>query len=322
MLSEVYRMKLMTHWPVPLLVGLAFLAGNASGGPLHYDPGTFFVADGNVTHYDKDGVMVNSFAGVNGVFDITINPKNGDIYATRPGNSTIYLIDKDTGASKEVPNYFFDQPSGAAFAPNEWLYVTDPGHDAILEVMTDIPGLDPLVIRSDIGAGYLDNPQDLVFSDAGILYVTSGINQIARFSSTFSYLGAWTINSGILENPGGLTLGPDGTLYVVSKGTQSVLKIDSATGQVLQIYGGGEENPLTDARNVAVSPFTGQLLVADMNEGIVAFDLETGEFNGIYPTGGAAAVVAVVPEPLTAALIGIGLGGFAYRRHRRITRAD
>jgi|GEM_PF-2944301 len=302
---------------VPLIVGLAVLTANASGGPLQYDPGTFFVADGSVSRYDKDGGALGSYAGVSNIFDITINPKNGDIYATRPTNSTIFVIDKDTGVSKEVGNYFFNAPSGAAFAQNEWLYVTDPTSNSILEVMTDIPGMDPLVVRSDIGKTYLTNPQDLVFDASGKLYVTSGTNQIARFSSTFAYLGTWNVSASQLVNPGGLTVGPDGYLYVVSTGTNTVLKLDSATGAILQVYGAGEDSPLTDARNVAVASFTGQLLVADMDQGVVAFNLKTGAFEGIYPTGGAAAVVAIVPEPATLALITLGLGALAYRRRRK-----
>ena len=58
--------------------------------------------------------------------------------------------------------------------------------DMILEIMIEIPNMDPLVVRSFLGEGYLDNPVSLDFGNDGWLYVLDREdNSLRIFNSAF-----------------------------------------------------------------------------------------------------------------------------------------
>jgi hypothetical protein len=307
-------MKHCSLWLIPLVLGIAILTGETSSATtLPQSPGNFYAGDGELKEYDANGALVQTFAGVIGVYDVAISPKTGNLFASNPASNLLFEIDANAGNTlNTIENFLFDGPSNLAFAQNERLYVTNVGSNSVLEVLVESPYLPPLVMRSDIGVGHLTNPAGIAFDSSGNMFVSSGTSDLVVLDSSFGYSG--TLNPAGLVDPGGVGIARDGLLYVVSKGTDSVLEVNPNTGAVLRTFG-GVDGPLSDPRNLSVE-FPGLLLVSDADNGVVAFNLGDGTFQ-TYQTGGVTGVAAVAPEPCTVALIAVGLGALAYRRRRK-----
>jgi len=308
-------MKHCSLWLMLLVLCAAlFTGGTSSGTTLPQNIG-FYAGDANLKLYDSSGNPMQTFAGVTGVYDVVISPKTGNLFASSPGSNKLFQIDVATGLKLDdvAPATSFSSPSNMAFGVGEdrFLYVVNRSTDMVFQVWVEHEVLDPLVMRMDIGSGLLTNPSGIAFDSFGNMFISSGANDIVKLNSGFAHSN--TLNPAGLVDPGGLGFSDAGLLYVVSQGTNSVLEIDPATEEILRTFGGGEESPLSDPKNVSVSP--GVILVSDA-DGVVMFNLADGTHH-TYGTGGASAVAAVVPEPATMAIVAIGLGALAYRRRRK-----
>lgn len=306
-------MKHCSLWLMLMAIGIAIFTGEPSSGTtLPQSAGNFYAGNGELKEYDVNGALVQTFTGIIGVYDVVISPKTGNLFASNPASNLLFEIDASTGGTlNTIVNFLFDEPANLAFAQNDRLYVINGGTNSVLEVLVEHALLPPLVMRSDIGLGYLTNPAGIAFDSSGNMFVSSGTSDVVVLDSSFGYSG--TLNPAGLVDPGGIGIAGDGLLYVVSQGTDSVLEIDPNTGAVLRTFG-GLDGPLSDPRNLSVE-FPGLLLVSDADNGIVGFDLVDGTFQ-TYQTGGVTGVAAVAPEPCTVALIAVGLGALAYRRRR------
>lgn len=311
-------MKHCSLWLMLLALGIAILTGEASSATtLPQTAGNFYAGNGELKEYDANGALVQTFAGIIGVYDVAISPKTGNLFASNPAGNLLFEIDANAGGTlNTIANFQFDGPTNLAFAPNERLYITNVGTNfgiqSVLEVLVEHDVLRPIVMRSDIGLGHLTDPAGIAFDSSGNMFVSSGTSDIVVLDSSFGYSG--TLNPAGLLDPGGIGVAADGLLYVVSQGTDSVLEVNPNTGAVLRTFG-GMDGPLSDPRNLSVE-FPGLLLVSDADSGIVGFNLDDGTYQ-IYPTGGVTGVAAVAPEPCTVALIAVGLGALAYRRRRK-----
>ncbi len=121
------------------------------------------------------------------------------------------------------------------------LYVGSFNSNAVYDFNGTTGAFDGIFVSS--GDANLQGPSGLVFGTDGTLFVSSQTNnQILRFygpNDAAGQAGTFqdTITPAPLTAPKGAVLSPDGkTLYAVSSGTDSVVRYDASTGQLLGTF--------------------------------------------------------------------------------------
>jgi len=307
-------MKHHLIWLIAAVLGATVTTGVARGNPLDEPPPcTFLAGNDTLSEYDGTGALIRTFAGATGVFDVTVNPLTGNVFASDPLNNVLYAIDYMAGTVYTVSDLVFDQPSDLKFNDNGLLYVTNRGTNAVLEMWVDLPGFDldvAAVSSSVIGAGYLDDPNGIAFDENGNMFITSGTSDIVVLDSSFEYVDTYSL-PGSLIDPGGIDYA-DGYLYVVSQGTDGVLRVNALTGALE----GSATAPFAGPTSLEIAECADALLIAD-DSGVLLLDLETGVYIDTFSVGPKTGVAQAIPEPATLALVGIGLGALIHRRRKK-----
>ncbi len=113
-----------------------------------------------------------------------------------------------------------------------------------------------------------DTEGRILVSDPG----SSALLRIDQPNRIYDVLG--TRGNVRLASPLGIDVGPDGTIYVADSGLQRAVALD-AEGKILAIY--GQEGSLTNPTDVAISPSTELLYVADSKSHTLSvFDTASG----------------------------------------------
>jgi len=294
---------------------MALSTGVAQGIPQDDPPPCSFLAGNDVlSEYDSTGALMRTFAEATDVFDVTVNPITGNVFASDPLHNRLYAIDYLDGSVYPISDLVFDQPSDLKFNADGLLYVTNRGTDAIVEMWVELPGfgLDVAAVSSSvIGAGHLSVPGGIAFDETGNMFITSGPSDIVVLDNSFGLVDTYSL-PGALVDPGGIAYA-DGFLYVVSQGTDEVLRVDALTGALE----GTATAPLTGPTSLEIAECTGSLLIAD-ESGVVVLDLESGVYVETFPVGAKTGVAQAIPEPATLALLGIGLGALIRRRRKKV----
>jgi len=299
-------------------MGVILLASPALAGPA--PSGSFYAGNGILHEYTAGGDLVRSFSPIGGAPSLAISPVTNNLFAVDPAANTLWYVDFSdiaypNGKVTSWTNAALNNPYYLVFAPNNRLYLTNRGTNTVLELLVEAPGTPWMVTRSTIGSGRLSSPSGIAFDPASLMYIGNGTNQIVVLDSRFRYQRTMTIAG--LNTPGGMIYSDTGALYVVSTGTDNVLEVNPLDGSVIRVLNGNLANPLVDPRDLTISA-DGTLLVADAVNGVVEFDLEQGVALRTLPIGSALGIAAVVPEPATMALMGLGIVALAgYRRRRK-----
>jgi sugar lactone lactonase YvrE len=171
-----------------------------------------------------------------------------------PANQPAYLVDFDLPTGYLAEKIFappLQSPEHVAISPTGAIVVTGGDADRVIQVHED----GTLTTYADPSS----NPYSgVAFDAAGNLYVVDWAGVLWKVTPS----GSATQLAGEMYYNSGLDVAPSGDVFAVNSST-AVLRI-TPTGQV-SVYASG----LTNAKDVAVSPITGQVYVMDWDAGAI-----------------------------------------------------
>ena len=169
-----------------------------------------------------------------------------------------------------------------AIGPNGNYFVTGFHTDNVLEYAPDGSFVGAFVAPN---AGGLDGAGGLAFGPDGNLYVTSlATDEVLRFDgATGAFIDVFVPSTTPgLDAPLGLVFDASGDLFVASRGSAGVLKFDGTTGV---LDSGFNAASVSSAEDIAIGP-DGNVYVASLNGGVLAFDSTTGASLGTFVSVG------------------------------------
>ena len=138
------------------------------------------------------------------------------------------------------------------------------------------------------------------------LYVLDvGRDQVSRYDAkTGELLGAFISSNGELDAPDGFIFGPDGNAYVGGFYSDNIVKYDGRTGEYISTFASGVDGATQmvfdrDGNLIVVSYGDEQTGCSMVNScSILRYDGNTGEFLGVFASGG----ILSVPDGLALGL--------------------
>lgn len=295
----------------------------------HYNPidGKIYVnkvaldsSGGGVYRIEDDG-SATLLASQSRPRGLLIDHATGDLYYSVARAEGIYRIPYGTTTVQNWVTGFAsgdDDPIGMAFVPDGWvgtIMIPDGmGGETLLA-----PGMALVVDEGNgnpdrIWSWFLGTPEgeQIVYASSGVVGAIVDVTftatdafvaDLAGFVFRIQADGSLTVlpTSSPLSAPSGIAADPlTGQLYVLDSGTDQLLRIDTATGQVtvvIENFTVGDN--ITDTAGLDVSPDGTTLFVSDRGS------------DEIY-------VFSLVPEPGAALLLAAGVAGLAWFDRRRL----
>lgn len=219
---------------------------------------------------------------------VAVTPDGSQVYLAETGQYHVVAANPTTGAETHI--YVGPYPQDVAVSPDgSQVYATvtggntGPGGSNVVAVISTATN----TVTGDINVGTA--PRQVLFSpDGSHAYVTteSGLDVID--TATGQVVTSVPIRSGAQ----GLAVSQDDTVYVTSPATDTLYKIDGATGRVIARITVGAE-PYA----VGVTPDGSQAFVADMNaDSVSVVDTATDRVSATLPTGELPGSVGVTPD--------------------------
>ncbi len=157
--------------------------------------GALWNADLNFYDYTKD------------TKDFSVSPKTGIIYGFNEARDTI--INFISGEEILKDERIVHISDITFFASNQRLYIVDDERNAVIEIVVEMPGLPPYILKSGIGAGFLNEPKQIAFG-LGRAYIIDSSGNVVVLTNTFGFIE--TINTNV-QNPNGFFY-KDNALYI------------------------------------------------------------------------------------------------------------
>jgi len=185
-------------------------------------------AAGNVASVQT---ISGTLTGLMGTSGITVNPGNGDIFATNAtGSVTVYAPTANGNASPiqtiAGTNTQLSTPIGIAVGSNK-IYVANAGSSAVtVYPLTANGNVSPSQVISGTNTGINGGAYGVAWHNNGKIYVTSALSEVSIFNNTAngnvapmkSLSGSVTL----LNRPIGIGVAAGGRIFVVDGGSTSV----------------------------------------------------------------------------------------------------
>jgi sugar lactone lactonase YvrE len=166
-------------------------------------------------------------AGVTLEYPMSATAKGDEVILSSWFTGTVQVIDRKTGATKEMM-HDFKAPHDAIRIDDGSILVNELGSKSLIRASGE-HGKDRTVL---IGA--LEGPVGLVGGPKGDVYVTEAFaGQVSKIGSN----GEKTVLAKDLKMPEGIALAGDGKLIVAEVGAKRIVEVDPQTGTVTEIAG-------------------------------------------------------------------------------------
>ena len=125
-----------------------------------------------------------------------------------------------------------DCPEGLAISPDGDIYVVSFLRHEVIRYSADTGKF----LGVAASGPELLGPEDVVCLGNGDILVTSHYTDtINRYGPAGEFLGVWSS----IEKPVGLTIGFDSHVYVASYGTNSIVRLNGRSGQLMDVFASG-----------------------------------------------------------------------------------
>ena len=165
--------------------------------------------------------------GVTLEYPMSATAKGDEVILSSWFTGTVQVIDRKTGATKEMM-HGFKAPHDAIRLGDGSILVNELGNKALVRASGE-HGKDRTVL-----IGGLEGPVGLVGGAKGDVFLTEAFaGQVSKVESN----GEKTILAKDLKMPEGIAMAPDGKLIVAEVGAKRLVEIDSQTGKLAEIAG-------------------------------------------------------------------------------------
>jgi tripartite motif-containing protein 71 len=197
------------------------------------------------------------------------------------------------GEWHDCPEYAFSQPGRVAVAPTGVVFVIDENIQRLTEwtwcgsYKRAWKHLDEVDIFG--GGNYI--PADVAVGPDGSIYMTA-YDEVRRYDAEGNFVGAWLVAGGkwdVYDHAWTIATGPGGDVYVLLS-PPGCIRHYTPEGIYLGQWGskGPGEGEFGRAFDMAVSPRTTHVYVADEGKGCVQYYTPTGSYLGHWGTPGSA----------------------------------
>jgi sugar lactone lactonase YvrE len=160
-------------------------------------------------------------------YPMSATAKGDDVFLSSWFTGTVQVIDRKTGATKEML-HGFKAPHDAIRLADGSLLVAELGAKSLVRVSGE-HGKERTVLIGDLAG-----PVGLIGGSKGDVYVTEAF---AGLVSKVESNGEKTVVAKDLKMPEGIALAPDGKLIVAEVGAKRIVQIDPQNGNVSEIAG-------------------------------------------------------------------------------------